>query len=73
MNTVQVTRWNERHAVAVVDGVTVQVGRNTNGVRWSCEIHGRHRTPAGCEHLADLAATVPPPEKYQPRRSATDA
>ena len=73
MSVVDVVRWNERHAVALVDGVTVHAGRNGNRVRWRCEVHGTHKDPTGCEHLADLAATVPPPEKYQPRRSTTDA
>jgi hypothetical protein len=54
--------WDERHAVALVNGVKARVGMTHVGIRWSCEEHGSGRQPH-CLHTRALARTPADPQK----------
>ncbi|GAA3667175.1 hypothetical protein [Yimella lutea] len=71
MNTVDVLRWDEHHAVATVDGTRVRIRRTSHRIRWVCATHGTTDRPA-CPHTLALAATTAPPEKYVSAGSQTD-
>lgn len=55
-----VVGWNDRSALAFVDGVRVRVRRKRDACRWSCATHGARDFPH-CPHLEELAATPADP------------
>lgn len=71
MNVV-VKAWNNKEALAIVDGTRVRVRRlmarpdprepaEFVAVRWTCQEHGPFiNDPGGCPHIAAFAATTPP-------------
>ena len=60
--TVTLKGWNDRSAVALVDGVRVRVRRTRGECWWTCDLHGVDTRPH-CAHLDALAATPALPEK----------
>lgn len=72
--TIDVIEWDERHAIAVVDGQLVLIETTDYGDEWLCSMHG-NRSEAGshCPHTSALASTPADPQKFSPnpRRSTT--
>lgn len=59
---VAVKGWNDRSAVAIVNGTRVRVRRLRHTIRWICDAHGTDDRPH-CVHLDALAAAPADPNR----------
>lgn len=66
---VEVKAWNQREALAVVDGVRVRVERRVRTVRWRCQACGPQVNRPTCRHTLALAST-PIPETPNRKESS---